>query len=440
LVMKLTGFCWNVHDGRQPDSELTDFQKERAIRKLPGLLDYLGYVLFFPSLMAGPAFDFNEYSKYISTTMFDLPPGTDPSKAPPTRKKRRIPRSGTPAAIKAVLGLFWIVAFLQLGGIYQESFLLSDEYLKYGLLRRIWVLYMFGFTMRTKYYGVWSLTEGACILSGIGYAGIDSSTGKANWDRLVNVKPMELELAQNTRGYLAAWNINTNNWLRNYLYLRVTPKGKKPGFRATLSTFITSAVWHGFYPGYYYAFILASLVQTVAKNGRRYMRPFFLTPDAKQSPLPYKVAYDVLTWLITQVGFSFIVIPFIVLHTEPTFIIWRRVYFYLLFGTAAAFGFFNSPAKPYLSKQLKARAERPELLRLKSEGGEGQVLFGVPDDAEKEIQEIAREVRAEIERRKKEGLNVPDLQTLVRQKLGQLENGTKQGAKVRPAQEVKKEL
>jgi lysophospholipid acyltransferase len=45
LVMKLTAFCWNVHDGRLPESELSDFQKERAIRELPSLLDYAGYVV-----------------------------------------------------------------------------------------------------------------------------------------------------------------------------------------------------------------------------------------------------------------------------------------------------------------------------------------------------------------------------------------------------------
>lgn len=60
--------------------------------------------------------------------------------------------------------------------------------------------------------------------------------------------------------------MNTNNWLRNYMYLRVTPKGKKPGFVASMCTFVTSAFWHGFEPGYYMAFVLAAFVQTVAKS------------------------------------------------------------------------------------------------------------------------------------------------------------------------------
>jgi lysophospholipid acyltransferase len=266
LVMKLTSFCWNVHDGRMKDEDLTDTQRERAIRQMPGLLEYAAYVLFFPSLMAGPAFEYTDYTKYISTTMFDLPPGTDPSKAPPTRKKRRIPRSGTPAMLKMGIGLFWIFAFLMISGKFNEALLLSDSFLKYGIFTRIFLLYLYGFANRTKYYGAWNLAEGSCILAGIGYAGIDPKTGRANWDRLINIKPLEIELAQNTRSYVGAWNINTNNWLRNYVYLRVTPKGKKPGFRSTFATFLTSAMWHGFYPGYYMTFVMGALLQNIAQS------------------------------------------------------------------------------------------------------------------------------------------------------------------------------
>ena len=136
----------------------------------------------------------------------------------------------------------------------------------YSFLRRIWFLEMLGLTTRFKYYGVWSLTEGACILSGMGYKGIDPKSGRVQWDKLRNVNPWGIESAQNSRAYLENWNINTNNWLRNCIYLRVTPKGKKPGFRASLATFVTSAFWHGFYPGYYLTFILAAFVQTAAKS------------------------------------------------------------------------------------------------------------------------------------------------------------------------------
>lgn len=266
LVMKLTAFCWNVADGRLPAEDLSDFQKERAMKQLPSLLDFAGYVLFFPSLMAGPAFDYVDYKRWIETTMFEVPAGVDPSKKPPTRKKRKIPRSATPALWKAASGLFWILLFLQLSGYFYPELLTGDTYMTYDFTRRVWILHMLGLTTRTKYYGVWALTEGACILSGLGYKGVDPSTGKVSWDRLRNVSPWGVESAQNCRAYLGNWNINTNNWLRNYVYLRVTPRGKKPGFRASMATFVTSAFWHGFYPGYYLSFVLASFVQTAAKS------------------------------------------------------------------------------------------------------------------------------------------------------------------------------
>lgn len=266
MVMKLTAFCWNVADGTLPVDQLSDFQKDRRLRELPSLLDYAGYVLFFPSLFAGPAFDFADYRRWLDCTMFDVPANLDAAKKPPTRKKRKIPRSGTPAMLKMSQGILYLSLYIYLMAYFDWPVLLSPAFLQYGFLQRVLTLYMVNVTARFKYYGSWSLTEGACILAGLGYNGVDPVTGKVSWDRLQNINPLGIELAQNSRAYLENWNINTNKWLRYYVYLRVTPRGKKPGFRASMATFTTSAFWHGFHPGYYMTFILASFIQTSAKS------------------------------------------------------------------------------------------------------------------------------------------------------------------------------
>lgn len=419
LIMKLTAFCWNVYDGKLPDSELSDFQRERAIKEMPNLLDYAAYVLFFPSLFAGPAFDYVDYRRWISTTMFELPPNVDPSKAPPTRKKRKIPRSGTPAAFKAAYGLLWIFGFLRFSGYYYPSFYLSSDFMKYGFLRRVFYLHMLGLTTRMKYYGVWSLTEGSCILAGIGYRGIDPATGKASWDRCQNVKPLQIELAQNTHAYLGNWNINTNLWLRNYVYLRVTPKGKKPGFRATLATFVTSAFWHGFYPGYYMAFVLASFLQHFAKSGRRLLRPFFLSPDGS-TPTPSKRYYDIFTWLVTQLAFSYTVAPFILLSFSSTIYVWSRVYFYCIIGVIAFQGFLSSPTKLHVVKALKKHTgiEKPELKRGTST--DRPPTLGLPDDPQAAVDEMMVEIKKEVEARRARGMsvNMPEVKKAVGEKFG----------------------
>lgn len=266
LLMKLSAFCWNIADGSLPEDQLSDFQKDRKLKEIPSVLDFAGYVLFFPALFAGPAFDYADYRRWIDTSMFDVPAQVDPSKKPPVRKKRRIPRSGTPAVWKGATGLVWILLYLNMAGPYSHEVPLQDSFLEYGIVRRVWILIMAGFVARFKYYGVWSLTEGACILAGLGYNGFDPTTGKVSWNRLQNIDPWMVETAQNPRAFLGGWNMNTNNWLRNYVYLRVTPRGKKPGFRASMITFGTSALWHGFYPGYYLTFVLASFIQTAAKR------------------------------------------------------------------------------------------------------------------------------------------------------------------------------
>ncbi|KAK2778553.1 lysophospholipid acyltransferase [Emmonsiellopsis sp. PD_33] len=423
LVMKLTAFCWNVHDGRLPEEHLSPSQKYAAIKELPSLLDYAGYVLFFTSLFAGPAFDYVEYRKWIQTTMFDAPPGVDPAKMPKTRKKRRIPRSGTPAMIKGAMGLVWIFGFLQFGGWYTVDFLRSDAFMKYGLLRRIWNLHMLGFTARLKYYGVWFLTEGACILSGLGYNGFDPNTGKVFWNRLENVNPWGLETAQSPHAYLDNWNKNTNHWLKNYMYLRVTPKGKKPGFRASLATFVTSAFWHGFYPGYYFTFVLGAFIQTVAKNFRRTIRPFFLTPDGS-SPTQYKRFYDIASWATTQLALSFIAAPFVILRFNDSIRVWSSVYYYGIVGMSLSGLFFASPAKPYLVKKLKARGgpvpARPAgPAREPSE----QPVLGLPPNPGQDIDDAVQEIKSEIEARRRRGsvVSMPsgkELKAAVEQKIG----------------------
>jgi len=398
LVMKLTAFCWSVHDGRLQVDELSEFQKDRRIPKMPNLLDYTAYVMFFPSLFAGPAFDFREYQRWLDCSMFDIViPDT---KRGGTKRRRKIPKSHVPATWKALTGLGWIFAFTKMSSIYTPEFVLGDEFTNYSLLGRVWSIYLFSFTARLKYYGVWSLTEGACILSGLGYNGVDKN-GKLRWDRVTNIDPWAIETAQNTRGYLESWNMNTNKWLRNYVYLRVTPKGKKPGFRSTLATFGTSALWHGISPGYYLTFITASFVDTTAKLFRRHVRPFFLAVDQK-SPGPYKKAYDLFTITTTQLAFSYIPVPFLVLSFAGSVKVWSRLYFFVHVVLIVCMAFFNSPGKAWLIAQQKKRIGKAELRRNASSDNLGEKgrsgPMGLPDDPSADLEEIRKEMMEQRDR------------------------------------------
>ena len=55
------------------------------------------------------------------------------------------------------------------------------------------------------------------------------------------------------------WHIQTQNWFRNLAFDRLPKSGKMIG------VFSLSALWHGFYPGYYLASALAAIAVYVGK-------------------------------------------------------------------------------------------------------------------------------------------------------------------------------
>jgi lysophospholipid acyltransferase len=87
-----------------------------------------------------------------------------------------------------------------------------------------------------------SSQQGAAIVTGLGFSGYDQS-GRSIWTGAANVDILAIEIPSGFKGLIDAWNMKTNVWLRECVYKRVTPTGKKPGFMSSMLTFLTSAFW-----------------------------------------------------------------------------------------------------------------------------------------------------------------------------------------------------
>jgi lysophospholipid acyltransferase len=78
LVAKQIMFAYNVADGAAlnagkklgVDERSHSFQSQRALLKLPNLLEYLSYMFFFGGLVVGPAFEMKEYLDFTDMTVF----------------------------------------------------------------------------------------------------------------------------------------------------------------------------------------------------------------------------------------------------------------------------------------------------------------------------------------------------------------------------------
>jgi lysophospholipid acyltransferase len=153
------------------------------------------------------------------------------------------------------------------------------------------------------------------------------------------------------------------------------------------------------------------------------VRPFFLTPDGTK-PTPNKRYYDILSWVVTQFTLGFAVLPFIFLGFNDSILVWSRVYFYGIIGTAASLASFASfsPVKAYLVGQLKRR-NRPHVPRTMSQETVRPPTLGLPNDPERDFDEAVAEIKAEIESRRRRGsvVTMPtgeELKIAVEQRIG----------------------
>ena len=76
-----------------------------------------------------------------------------------------------------------------------------------------------------------------------------------------------LETSYRVKDFLASWNISAHMWLKYYIFMRMLPNDKRGSRQAAaaLVTFVVSATWHGFYPGFFVFFIGAGLMDYQAK-------------------------------------------------------------------------------------------------------------------------------------------------------------------------------
>ncbi|BEI86596.1 hypothetical protein CcaverHIS002_0608830 [Cutaneotrichosporon cavernicola] len=371
LVMKLSTFAWNVNDGRRKIETLDESQKATRLAKLPNPLAFLGYCFFFPSVLVGPSFEYVSYEKLLNKTIYDVtpPPGTP---AATDKSKRRTPKGRRRVAVlHFTLGVVFLAYYAVMGdrGSYQR--VIGPDWPTWSLLTRFGFVQFCAFCVRTKYYAVWSLSEGACILTGIGFNGYGPRTGRTRWNRVRNIDIAGIEGAESFKQLFDSWNCRTNVWLRDCVYKRLVKPGKKPGAAQSMATFVTSAFWHGIAPGYYLAFVTAGMVQYVGKQFRHLVRPYFLAPTDPAAALKLpkwhsqplaKRMYDIVGWFLVQINLNYLVAPFLLLELKPSIMAWHRMYWYThvqiaLFLTVMRFG-----TRRWLRSGLKPREKKvPEM-------------------------------------------------------------------------------
>ncbi|KZT60216.1 MBOAT-domain-containing protein [Calocera cornea HHB12733] len=424
LVMKITTLAWNIHDGRQSAEVLDKQQSDHKVVEFPSLLEYLGFCFYFPGFLVGPACDFTTYRSLVSGTLYT------PRDGKPVLAATLIEGRKRSAYWHMSTGLVSIGLSLTLGPMFNYPQVMQDGWENQAFIIRLIEVQLMGIVQRTKYYGAWKLSEGAAILTGLGFNGYGPD-GRALWNRATNVNIWKVEFAPNFKILLDNWNVNTNVWLRNCIYKRVTPRGKKPGFQSSMITFLVSAIWHGAESGYYLTFVQAGFVQTVARMMRTCVRPFLLPPvlEPKKaettepptrtptpapsegvSPVPdapvpgvpkpsstnppappqtvVKTIYDVLGVIVTAMELNYCVAPFLLLTARRSLVAWGKMNWYGTWMTFVPLVFFWAGGKTWLLRLQRQRAlkEKKRLDRLDNVPG---VIIVPPSPSIMKVDDIA---------------------------------------------------
>ncbi|VDD97356.1 unnamed protein product [Enterobius vermicularis] len=296
LVQKVTMLAFSLHDGKvKRPEELNAVQKREALVSPPSFLEYMSYMFSFQTVLTGPMFIYKDYLSWISNA--------------------NTGRNG------------------KFEGSFHPSMIAEQRYLQLDWFRWSLLFFFVIFLQRVQYYYAWTVglgfvsdfpglnklklnADAICNASGFGFNGYDEF-GKPKWDLVSNVNWFKVEMALSFKETLDAWNCCTMYWLRRVAYER-TPKRYR-----TVATYLLSAIWHGFFFGYYLTFLTGALVTVAARTVRRCLRFRF------QGSASLRFTYDVLTFLTTKIVLAYATFPFVTMHLNPGLFIYRRLYFFI---------------------------------------------------------------------------------------------------------------
>jgi lysophospholipid acyltransferase 5 len=193
LTLRLIGIAFDYYDGQQNPAHLSKDQLIVCLKRCPTLLELLGHVYFPATFMVGPQFPMKRY-KFLIKGELKL--------SPPLHL----------VAIRLGLGLVYTFLYVIGGKYLPVDYVVSDDFLARPLYQRLALLAVWAKINIMKYLGCWLITEGACILAGLSFNGLDEK-GEAKWDGCRNVHISIYETATEYQHMILCFNTNTNAWV-----------------------------------------------------------------------------------------------------------------------------------------------------------------------------------------------------------------------------------
>ncbi|KAI9495203.1 MBOAT, membrane-bound O-acyltransferase family-domain-containing protein [Zychaea mexicana] len=299
---------------KPPNQLPLSFALDTPLASLPDFSQVLAYCYFPSAFLVGPQFSFSLYRRWLASS--PLQEGSAVAQEEAEKDQMRY--------VFRCLGLAVVYLAIQqgVGGNYPTSYLLTDEFASLCFLRRIWIFIITGKFVYNKYIGVWMLTEGACAYFGISYDGEDSR-GNRLFGGLANALPAIYETATSIDHIIGSFNINTNLWVKYYVFKRLRFLGNKQLSQFGALGFL--AIWHGFHINYFTTFFCEFAVTHCEAVLRKRLLPCVQTYTSKNALA--LAAWKVVAWVTCNVALHYCVIQFDLLKLSKAWVAYKNVYF-----------------------------------------------------------------------------------------------------------------
>ncbi|KAK9819931.1 hypothetical protein WJX72_004021 [[Myrmecia] bisecta] len=341
LVLKLISTAVTYQDGVRKPELLNAYQQAHVVKRMPSLLEYLSYLFAAGNLLSGPHFELSDYLNYIQRWgPWDT-----------RQAKEGLPSPVVPGLTRFVKALVCLALHMYLKQDYSPDLLESNWYHSRPLLFRMGLIAFVGFVYRLRYYFAWAVAESGLIFQGFCFNGYDDK-GRPLWDRYVNTRIRNVEFCTSATHYATHWNTCTGNFLRQYVYERLTPRGKKAPFSVMLVTQLVSGVWHGVFAGYGLFFVSSAFMFESAKIIYRYEQTW--PARLRTNPL-----WMVIKWAYSTFVLNYSASAFMVLSWAPSIAVWHSVGFLGHFLMLAIFlvSMVAPPRRPRRTTAKRSPAE-----------------------------------------------------------------------------------
>jgi len=348
LTLKLIGLSFDYFDGSRNEKDLSVEEKRFGLKTMPTFLEVFTFSYFFSAYFAGPQFTLYRMRVWLSNDIYTTDKGD----------KVVQPSFWKDALICFGRGGFYLILFVVLESKFPTSYLKDPEFYSLPLIERLYINWITMFTTLLKYIGVWCFAESPCIILGLAFGGYDK-VGKPLWNALSNIKPLEFIFATNHHQIVDTWNVNTNDWLKRYVFKRLRYFDSKD-FSA-FSALMFLAIWHGFAAGYFISFFMEFVYMQAEVKYQILTRPltnylYPQTPTSVQKILG--LFYAIFCYGCRSTAFNFALGPFVMKSFWSVVNLMNSLYWYGWVGCFLIFAvFFVFPVKK--SKTSEANPPPP---------------------------------------------------------------------------------